>query len=89
MLLGRRGRNEHAADHDDGIGLGRRETKRDTRHLLLQAGIRRPNAMSMFIGIRVAVAGTVFIFGFFVATVIEPALLPAVFAISAFKSAII
>ena len=80
MLLGRRGPRAQEVDHDEGIGLGRRQTKRDTRHLLLQAGIRRPNAMSMFIGIRVALAGTVFIFGFFAATVIEPALFPAVFA---------
>ena len=80
MLLGRRGQQTREVEHDEGIGLGRRQTKRDTRHLLLQAGIRRPNAMSMFIGIRVALAGTVFILGFFAATVIEPALFPAVFA---------
>jgi tight adherence protein C len=80
MLLGRRGQRADEAEHEEGIGLGRRQTKRDTRHLLLQAGIRRPNALSLFIGIRVAVAGTVFVFGFFAATVIEPALFPAVFA---------
>ena len=79
ILLGRRGQPARV-EHDDGVGLGRRQTKRDTRHLLMQAGIRRPNALSMFVGIRVALAGTVFIFGFFAATVIEPALFPAVFA---------
>ena len=54
--------------------------KRDLRLTLIQAGIRRPNAVALLTGFRVALAAGVAVLGTLAASVLAPNMMPAAFA---------
>lgn len=54
-------------------------SKLDLGEQLTQAGIRRPNALALLTGIRIALAAAFFAVGLVLATVVSPNLLPASF----------
>jgi tight adherence protein C len=56
--------------------------KVDLRVQLVQAGIRRPNALALLMGIRVAVAGALVLVGIVIATIFSSRLLPTAFALA-------
>jgi tight adherence protein C len=56
-----------------------RSPKLDLGEQLTQAGIRRPNALALLMGIRIALAAAFFAVGLVLATVVSPNLLPASF----------
>jgi len=51
-------------------------------HLLMQAGIRRPNAAALLMGIRLILAGGLVLVGVVVASLFNPRLLPTAFALA-------
>jgi tight adherence protein C len=53
--------------------------KRDLRLTLIQAGIRRPNAVALLTGIRMTLAAGVAVLGVLLASVLAPSMMPAAF----------
>src|SRR5262245_14446436 len=56
--------------------------KADLNQQLVQAGIRRPNAMALLMGIRLALAGALVLVGVIVAALTNPSLLGTAFALA-------
>ena len=60
-----------------------RKPRPSLRQQLVQAGIRRPNALVMLMGIRIALAAGTLVVGLLFTTVTTPGLLPAMFSFAA------
>jgi tight adherence protein C len=82
--LGRRRTRAKAADDDDLPALVRKNPNAspDLGQQLVQAGFRRPYAMALLMGVRVALAGLMTLVGFGLATFVSPKLLPTCFALA-------
>jgi tight adherence protein C len=81
--LGRRTERPANADADDLPALVRKnpDAAPDLAAQLTHAGFRRPHAMALLMGVRLAAAGTMTVIGFGLATFVSPKLLPTCFAL--------
>ncbi len=85
-LLTKLGRQTRAknADDEDLPALVRKnvDAAPDLASQLMHAGFRRPHAMALLMGVRVALAGVFTLIGFGLATFVSPKLLPTCFALA-------